>query len=190
MSDQTSAIPPIPSTAEKPKRKWRWWQTVLVIVFGGYFVLKLLSSYNPVNLELTRRNLIDRAQDGQVVEMLNVGSKTITITKVTFNDRADCDSRSGFEPFTLKVGDSKMLSVSKLIEITPLLRSINQTPLYVLFGFRFLQNALFLHVEFFLPSTIRTRLRKGTTVCDHYSSLAIMRGYFRFAFHRGTYLGS
>lgn len=83
MSDRSSALPPLPSA--KRKSRWRWLKIIVGIVAGGFLVIGLLVSINSPKLELKRIG-----SDGKGVEVINVGTKPIAITKITINDRADC----------------------------------------------------------------------------------------------------
>ncbi len=97
MSDQaTSVAPNSPPPLPQKKRRWRWWQTVLVIIFGGYFILKLISSYNPVSLD------VRLFPDGSV-SITNTGDGPIKLLDVLINDRRECREKS--EPRELKIGE-------------------------------------------------------------------------------------
>lgn len=94
MSDPTSAMPPpIPAipTSTKPKRKLRWWQTVLAMLVGIVLVFEIIGSYDPVSLQVQ----MDR-NDSPVVT--NTGTKPIDILTAIINDRKDCEvCRAGFQ---------------------------------------------------------------------------------------------
>jgi hypothetical protein len=122
MSDPTSAAPPpIPAvpTNIKPKRKWRWWQTVLAVIAGIVLVFKIIGSYDPVSLQVQ----MDR--NGSLV-VTNTGTKPIEIQKATVNDRKDCEVyRAGFQtlatfkPMTLNVGDRALVtSFCNIVRVT------------------------------------------------------------------------
>lgn len=108
MTEQTyNSPPPTPTESTKPKSKWRGLKIAAGILLGVVLVFKLVSSSSSVELELTRKY-----SDGTVVEIINVGSTPIKITKVTINDRPDCTIRlfdplkdSKGVPADLKVGD-------------------------------------------------------------------------------------
>jgi len=121
-----SAPPPIPSIASKAKRKWRWLKTILGILAAGFLVVRILGSYNPMDLELDRRDLFDAAHDGKVLEMTNVGSKPVKLVRIAINDRPDCNvSRLSFVdnsplfPSILKIGDKlSLLSSCQVVRAT------------------------------------------------------------------------
>lgn len=122
MSDPTSAMPPpipaIPNNT-KPKRKWRWWQTVLAILVGIVLVFKIIGSYDPVSLQVQ----MDR--NGSLV-VTNTGTKPIDIKTAIVNDRKDCEVyRAGFQalnpfkPMTLNVGDRALVtSFCNIVRVT------------------------------------------------------------------------
>ena len=126
MSEQMSAPPPIPSVASKPKRKWRWLKIILGVLAAGFLVVRILGSYNPVDLELIRRDLFDAAHDGKVLEMTNVGSKPVKLVRITVNDRPDCSvSRLSFVdnsplfPSLMRVGDElSLVSSCQIVRAT------------------------------------------------------------------------
>ena len=119
MSEHMSAPPPIPSVASKPTSKWRWLKIAIGIIAAGFLAIGILGSYNPVNLELVRRDLFDAQHDGKVLEMTNTGSKPVKIIRITINDRPDCTiyrlsfvDNSPLFPSTLKIGDRVTLAGS------------------------------------------------------------------------------
>ena len=122
MSEQTPAPPPMPVIKTNPNDKWRWLKITIGIVAAGFLVIRLLGSSNSLPLELTRKSIIDRVQDGKIVEVVNVGSKPITITNVNINDRNDCAVFSPTEQFqaiTLKIGDVKLfVSACRIVRVT------------------------------------------------------------------------
>ena len=110
MSDQSTSIEPnSPPPLPKKKRRWRWWQTVLVIIFGGYFILKLISSYNPVSLD------VRLFPDGSV-SMTNTGDGPIKIIDVLVNERREC--RQKRQPEELKIGEQAfVLSFCNIVRL-------------------------------------------------------------------------
>jgi hypothetical protein len=125
MSQQASAVPPlVPTSPDKPKRKWGWLKLILLIVAAAVFALKLIGSYNPVDLELTRKGLL-LDEDGLAVEIVNTGTKPTTIKGVQINDRTDCSVSSGLTqgdefkpPVSLKVGDKlTLISSCRIIRV-------------------------------------------------------------------------
>ena len=121
MSEHMSALPPLPSVASKPTSKWRWLKIAIGIIAAGLLAIGLFGSYNPVNLELVRRDLFDAQHDGKVLEVTNSGTKPVNLLRITINDRSDCtvyrldailgNSKPLF-PSTLNVGDRLSISGS------------------------------------------------------------------------------
>ena len=114
MSEQFSAPPPLPPTASKPKRNWRWLKIAAPILVGTLLLLRLLGSSHSPDLELVRRDLFDAAHDGRVLEITNVGTKPIKLIGLTVNDRPDCNvyrldailgNSKPLFPSTLNIGD-------------------------------------------------------------------------------------
>lgn len=114
-------------------RRWRWWHTLStvlsVIVIIAIFFLAINIPIEPsVELELTRKGLLFEDQ-GNALEILNVGSKKIEIAGMSINDRLDC-TINGVSIFTegveknplpkeLKVGDSLAIwSSCRIIRVT------------------------------------------------------------------------
>lgn len=116
MSEQASNLPPpMPAPgAIKTKRKWGWLKITLAIVLGAIFILKILGSYRPIQLEVRRTGVINAAA-GDTLGVLNVGSKPITITNVTINERDDCRKNQKSESVTLKVGEEQFFYGTCLI---------------------------------------------------------------------------
>ncbi len=121
MSEHASAPPPIPSVASKPKSKWRWLKITIGIIAAGFLAIGIYGSYNPVNLELVRRDLFDAQHDGKVLEVTNTGSKPVKLLRITINDRSDCNvcrldailgNSKPLFPSTLNVGDQLSISGS------------------------------------------------------------------------------
>jgi hypothetical protein len=115
MSQETAAAPPpLPVPNLNPKRKWGWLRITLIIVVGIIFFLKILGSSHSLDLELTRKGYLFN-DDERGVEIVNVGTAPVTITKIIVNDRDDCkiDLAGLFAdpnqrpslPVELKVGD-------------------------------------------------------------------------------------
>jgi hypothetical protein len=113
-----SAPPPIPSVASKSKSKWRW---LIGIIAAGFLAVGIFGSYNPVNLELVRRDLFDAQHDGKVLEVTNTGRKPIKLLRITINGRTDCNvyrldailgNSKPLFPSTLNVGDQLSISGS------------------------------------------------------------------------------
>jgi len=126
MSEHMSAPPPLPSVASKPKRKWRWLKIAIGIIAAGFLAIGILGSYNPVNLELVRRDLFDAQHDGKVLEITNKGGKPVKIIGIAINDRPDCTiyrlsfvDNSPLFPSILKIGDRVTLAGScQIIRVT------------------------------------------------------------------------
>lgn len=105
-ANASSNPPPLP----QKKRAWRWWQTVLVIIFGGYFILKLISSYNPVSLD------VRLFADGSV-SMTNTGDGPIKIIDVLVNERRECRQKQA--PDELKIGEQAfVLSLCNIVRLS------------------------------------------------------------------------
>jgi hypothetical protein len=80
-------------TAEQ-KSKWRWLKIGAGIVAVVFAAIRLLGTNSP-ELELTRAEMWP-GDGGKALDITNVGSKPITITKITINDRADCSVHFAF----------------------------------------------------------------------------------------------
>jgi len=118
MIDQTTSPPPLPTAATKPKAKW--WKFAVAILAGGVLLLRLLASISDtVDLEVRRIDFMFK-DDGLVLEITNVGKKTISITGVVANDRDDCKLKKlvfvqGLDqsyPIPLKIGEKQSFSGS------------------------------------------------------------------------------
>src|ERR1700733_14751752 len=126
MTEQTAAPPALPTDNAKPKRKWRWLRIIIGIVAAGHLIIRILGSYNPVDLELTRRDLIDAAHDGKIMEMTNVGSKPVKLVRIAINDRPDCSAAKLFFndnspvfPSLMRIGDKiSILSSCQIVRAT------------------------------------------------------------------------
>jgi hypothetical protein len=120
------------SLLKPSSRRWRWWYTLSAVLFVIVIVVIFLPSIKipiepSVELELTRKGALFEEQ-GNAVEILNVGSKPVKITGMLINDRADC-TISGMSIFTegvdrkplpteLKVGDTlAILSSCRIIRV-------------------------------------------------------------------------
>jgi hypothetical protein len=121
MTENFAAPPPIPTTSAKPRHKWRWLRITVGMVGAGFLAIGILGSYNPIDLELRRRDLFDAARDGKVLEITNVGRKPITLVSLTINDRPDCNvyrldailgNSKPLFPSILNVGDKVSISGS------------------------------------------------------------------------------
>jgi hypothetical protein len=121
-----------PSDVAKYKRAQKY--TLAAVLFVLLIVVIFLSSINiptetsaELDLELTRKGALFQEQ-GNAVEILNVGSKPVKITAISINDRADC-TISGVSIFTegvdrkplpaeLKVGDTlPIMSSCRIIRV-------------------------------------------------------------------------
>jgi hypothetical protein len=114
MSEQMPPQPP-PLPATTSKRKCTSVKIIVGAIAGSFLVIALLGSTNSPSLEVRRRDAIIR-DDRQELEVLNVGTKPLTITKIAINERDDCsvhrypltnDVRP--LPAELKVGDRLIL---------------------------------------------------------------------------------
>lgn len=109
------------ANGRKPASKPKWLKLKIIgaIAFGLFFILRIIGSSNSLDLELTRRNLLDINHDGKAMDVVNTGTATISITKVIINERPDCEvSELNFVnprksmPWELKVGDKITLRSS------------------------------------------------------------------------------
>ena len=91
MTGQKVGPPPLYPT--KPKRRWLWAKLIIGIVAAGFLVVGLIGAANSPSLELSRIGAVT-GDDGMGIEIVNVGTKPIAITKITINDRADCSIRT------------------------------------------------------------------------------------------------
>jgi hypothetical protein len=110
MNDQTTtnAAPPVPPSLPK-KRSWRWLQITVGVILGFVLLGKILLSFNSPDLELTRRGYLT-ADDGHVLEIINVGKSATKISSITINDRSDCAvdrEPTAQAPTVLNIGDKK-----------------------------------------------------------------------------------
>jgi hypothetical protein len=98
MNEQMSNLPPpIPTEANvSPKRKWRWWQILPLIILGIIFVVKILANYHPISFDVRLYN------DG--ITATNTGNGPITVNDVLINDRRECYAKLS-KPRSLNVGE-------------------------------------------------------------------------------------
>jgi hypothetical protein len=113
MTEDGQTIDGAGAQSPKPqKRSWRWLSRTVWVVLGVGFALRLLIGLTTPDLEVARTDGIFR-DDGNTLEITNVGRSPITITSVVINDRADCPIStprgSKFTALTLKVGDKRGL---------------------------------------------------------------------------------
>lgn len=101
MTDQNSSTPP-PIPTEKPKA-WRGLKILIAVCAGVFLLANLLRIGSGPKLEVERTGFLHQ---GNIVKVLNVGDKEVTVTAVSFNDRPDCRSNQKQESVTLKVGES------------------------------------------------------------------------------------
>jgi hypothetical protein len=83
--------------------RWRWWHTLSTLLSVIAVVAIIPPSINipiqpSLDLELTRGGLLFEGQ-GNSVEILNVGTKSVKIVGMSINHRADC-TINGFSIFT------------------------------------------------------------------------------------------
>lgn len=114
MSEHVSSEPP-PLPATTSKRKWSSVKIIVGAIAGSFLVIALLGSTTSPSLEVRRRDAIIR-DDRQELEVLNVGTKPLTITKIAINERDDCTihrypltNEVRPLPAELKVGDRLIL---------------------------------------------------------------------------------
>jgi uncharacterized membrane protein len=98
-------------TAEQ-KSKWRWLKIIVGSVAAVLVAIHFLST-NSLELELTRVEMWP-GDGGKALDITNVGSKPITIMKITINDRADCSVHFAFnDDITKKPSPSGTLEVGE-----------------------------------------------------------------------------
>ena len=130
----------IQSLLKPSSRRWRWWYTLStvlsVIVIIAIFFTAIAIFFPAINipiepsveLELIRKGLLFEEQ-GNAVEIVNVGSKPVKITGMSINDRVDCTINGtalfseGIDkkplPAELKVGDRLAIwSSCRIIRVT------------------------------------------------------------------------
>jgi hypothetical protein len=131
-SYQQSHSSNIHSLLKPSPRRWRWWYTLSTLLS----VIVILAIFSPainipirrLDLEVTRTGLLT-ADEGNAIEILNVGSEQVKITGISINDRSDCTIH-GLSLFSegvekkplareLKVGDSFTIwSRCQIIRVT------------------------------------------------------------------------
>lgn len=121
MSQPLSSLTP-QSPPAKPANKWRWLKITAGFMLGSFLILKLIANYGDTDLEVTRKGAFT-GDDGRLMQVVNVGTNSVTIIKATVNDRADCsvrrtswlyipgtgDDPKPFQPIDLNVGDTVLL---------------------------------------------------------------------------------
>ncbi|MBJ7402204.1 MAG: hypothetical protein JHD07_02435 [Bradyrhizobium sp.] len=100
MTDQISPNPP-PLPAEKPKTR-RGLKVLIGFCAAAFLIANLLKLGSGPKLEVERTGFFHQ---GNIIKVLNVGDKEVTVTAVTVNDRPDCRPNEQ-ESVTLKVGES------------------------------------------------------------------------------------
>ncbi len=123
----------IHSLLKPSSTRWRWWHTLstalsIIVIIAIFFPVINIPIEPSMDLELTRKGLLFE-DEGNALEILNVGSKQIEITGMSINDRVDC-AINGISIFAegvakrplpreLKVGDSLSIwSTCRIIRIT------------------------------------------------------------------------
>jgi len=123
MSNENVAV----AAAEKPKKRWRWLKSFLMVGALTWLVFGLLNSYRPVQLALRTTGAFT-SDDGRAIQIINNGEKPVTLNGMTINDRDDCKvttpsqeydrvgrassrgkpdpANDSFKNSTLKVGDT------------------------------------------------------------------------------------
>jgi hypothetical protein len=99
---------PIALTFKGPHKTW-WYGGSVVVVLVGLLVANGSGSDN-LDLDVKRGNIFDRADDGQVLIVTNVGQKPITINKVVVNGRTDCWTNGPTFPVEFNIGERHMMS--------------------------------------------------------------------------------
>lgn len=101
MTDQNPRNPP-PIPTERPKAR-RGLKIFIGFCAAAFLMANLLKLGSGPKLEVERTGFFHR---GNIIKVLNVGDKEVTVTAVTVNDRPDCRSNEKQESVTLKVGES------------------------------------------------------------------------------------
>ncbi|MCK1364072.1 hypothetical protein [Bradyrhizobium sp. 62] len=100
MTENTPTPPPLPSAKPKSRRGLK----ILIGVCAAMLLLaNLLKIGGGPKLEVERTGFFHQ---GNIIKVLNVGDKEVTVLAVSFNDRPDCRPNEKQESVTLKVGES------------------------------------------------------------------------------------
>ena len=111
MNEQMSNLQPqIPTeTSIGAKRKWRWWQVLLLVIFAVIFAIRILASYHPISFDVRLYN------DG--ITATNTGNGPITVNDVLINDRRECYAKLS-KPRSLNVGEQVVaLSFCNIVRV-------------------------------------------------------------------------
>jgi hypothetical protein len=102
-----SSHDPIALTFNGPHKAWWYGGSAVVILLG----LIIASDGNgSLNLDVKRGNIFNRADDGELLSVTNVGQKAVTINKIVVNGRADCGVNGATFPIQLNIGDQRRIS--------------------------------------------------------------------------------
>ena len=107
MTDQASSSPPPLPTAKPKSRRG-------IKIFIGICAAVILA-VNLIKIATTPRLEVERTgffHQGNIIKVLNVGDKPITIGAVSFNDRADCSPQEKRGSVVLNVGENTTFSSS------------------------------------------------------------------------------
>jgi hypothetical protein len=114
---------PIALLFKGPHRKW-WYVGLAIAVLIGLFIAGG-DSTGSLGLDVKRSDWLRRG-DGLVLQVINSGTRPITVTGLSVNDREDCKlfsllpnkEASELLPYELKVGDQFRLNGScRLIRV-------------------------------------------------------------------------
>lgn len=98
MTENTPTPPPLPSAKRKSRRALKVFIGICAAVL---LFANLLKIGGGPKLEVERTGFLHQ---GNIIKVLNVGDKEVTVLAVSFNDRPDC--RLNEKQVTLKVGES------------------------------------------------------------------------------------
>ena len=108
------------------------WGRKLFYIVGGLIGLGVVFEMfggggSSNNFEVERDDILRSFRDGQIVNVTNVGTKTIRLTGNTVNDRVDCMAMDGNQPANVKTFQPRDLRVGDRIQIVSRCRVIRIT---------------------------------------------------------------
>lgn len=112
----TAPLNETPASLSKPKRRWGRFFFFGALLLLFLFVRHAINSTPNIELEVQRTDSTFR-NDGQAIQIVNIGTKPLTVTKVIVNDRPDCPTTSAAEMlgqkptngYSLNIGDKLFL---------------------------------------------------------------------------------
>jgi hypothetical protein len=104
MSGQT----PLALTFKGPNKRWWYGGSAAVIIVG--LLIAYSNDTGSLGLDVKRGNIIDAADDGQVLIVTNAGTRPITINQFVVNERSDCNALGPRLPAQLNVGERRIVS--------------------------------------------------------------------------------